>query len=384
MGKAVPVEATPSVPPTSVGLDEKRLALAVDLAARYCSDGGDAGIAMYVARSGVPVLDVVIGHDHEGRPLTPETRFWYASACKPLTAACIAVLSEAGLLSFSDPLVRHLPELAGHGKSAVTVQHLLTHTAGFPDFAGSGVGVRDWYDWDAAVAATCALPLEYPPGSRAAYHPLSYGLLGELVPRLDGRRFEEFFAAEVAAPLAMTTFTWGLAQADVPHTRLGLPGQPDGDVLADHQSPQALSAVIPALNGWGTARDLGRFYLGFGEADGSWLSPATLARMSRAEAPVPVTDGVGSPTLVGGGGAARGLGFEVGTPACGSSVFGELAGPRTFGHPGLRSTVAWSDPDTDLVCVILANGAREQSDGERRLSMLSDAVHRSVTDRLKP
>ena len=385
MAKAVPVELTPSAAPTSVGLDEKRLSLAVELAARFCSDGGDAGIAMFVARRGVPVLDVVIGHDDKGRPLTPGTRFWYASACKPLTAACIAVLAEAGALSFSDPLARHLPELDALGKSTVTVQHLLTHTAGMADLAGTGVGVRDWYDWQGAVTATCALPLEHPPGSRVVYHPLSYGLLGELVPRLDGRRFEEFFAAEVAAPLAMTTFSWGLPDSDVPFTRLGLPGQPDVDVLADYQSPQAMAAVMPAVNGWGTARDLGRFYLAFAESDGSWLAPSTLARLSRAEVPVPATDQLSGAAFAGAGrSAARGLGFEVGTPASGPSVFGELAGPRTFGHPGLRSTVAWRDPDADLVCVILANGAREPLDGERRLSMLSDAVHRCVTDQRQP
>ena len=362
-----------SADPEAVGLDPGRLSAAVDLATTYCRDGSDAGIAMFVARHGVPVVDVVVGTDDTGAPLTPDTRFLFASASKPLTAACIAVLEDRGLVSINDPVARYLPEFGDGDKALVTVRHLLTHTAGIPDALGRGVSIEDWYDWDHAVAATCRLPLEFPPGSRAEYHPLSYGLLGALIPALDGRDFATFCADEVATPVGMKTFSWGLPDAGVPSTRLGLPGQPDKDALDALHRPEAHAAVIPAINGWGTAHDLGAFYLAI-SSDGDWLSASIRTRLTRPHID-PAPEGAN---------AARGLGFEVGIPPSGASVFGELAGPRTFGHPGLRSTVAWCDPDTDLVCVILANGARPADEGQRRLSVISDAIHRAVLPHTSP
>src|SRR5579884_1091709 len=100
----------------------------------------------------------------------------------------------------------------------MTVDHLLTHRAGIPDFFCSGVTPEDWCDWDRAVRLTAALPLEYPPGTQTAYHALSFGLLGELVHRVDGRPFAQFFAEEVAGPLALDTVSWGLQDRSVPYT----------------------------------------------------------------------------------------------------------------------------------------------------------------------
>jgi CubicO group peptidase (beta-lactamase class C family) len=72
----------------------------------------------------------------------------------------------------------------------------------------------------------------------------------------------------------------------------------------------------------------------------------------------------------------HGLGWEVGRRP--RSVFGELSGPRVFGHPGGRSTVGWCDPDSGVACAILCNGTPAFDDAERRLCMLSDAVIRAI------
>lgn len=88
-----------------------------------------------------------------------------------------------------------------------------------------------------------------------------------------------------------------------------------------------------------------------------------------------MTTPFGPPGLAG---AVQGYGLAVGDVEGATSVFGELAGPRTFGHPGMRSTVGWCDPDSGTVCAILCNGSPSLPEGQRRLSILSDAVHRGV------
>lgn len=357
--------------PAAVGLDAGRLRAVLALA-RQCIDAGlDAGISLFVARHGVPVLAGAVGRTPDGQPLTPQSRFLYLSASKPLTAAAVALLTERGLLAFTDPISRHIPEFGEGIRSAATVHHLLTHQAGIPDSFCRGVTVADWYDWKTATSRTCELPFEWYPGTNRTYHPLSYGLLGELVPRLDGRTFAEFFEAEVAKPLGMSTLSWGLPDpAAMLHTRLGLEGQDGLELARVFQTDEAMAAVIPAGNAWGTAEDLGRFYLALADAGAGWLAPATVARMTRAQ----TTTG-DAPGLV-----ASGYGLEVGVPVAVGQVFGELAGPRTFGHPGGRSTVGWCDSDTGVVAVILCNGMPDADEGQRRLCLLSDAVHRAVVD----
>jgi CubicO group peptidase (beta-lactamase class C family) len=71
-------------------------------------------------------------------------------------------------------------------------------------------------------------------------------------------------------------------------------------------------------------------------------------------------------------GGALGRGVEVGPRPGG--CFGDRAGARTFGHPGVRSTVGWHDPDTGVSCAILANGAPGAAEGQQRLCAISDAV----------
>ncbi|MGI8991297.1 MAG: TIM barrel protein [Bryobacteraceae bacterium] len=66
----------------------------------------------------------------------------------------------------------------------------------------------------------------------------------------------------------------------------------------------------------------------------------------------------------------RGLGWAL-------SGFGDPVSTRTFGHSGATGTIAWADPETQLLCVILTN--RELSvDGGHLLNMVSNAVASSV------
>ncbi len=330
----------------------------LDAAREFVDRGWDRGIAVAVLRDGETLLDAAVGTDLDGGPLTPQTRFLLFSASKPLTAFCTVMLADRGRLGYDDPLARHIPEFGDGERARVTVDHLLTHRAGISDFFCAGVTVEDWFDWERAVRLTCALPLENPPGTRTAYHPLSFGLLGELVPRVDGRAFARFFADEVAAPLGLDTITWGLPDSSVPNTHTGIDGQPDVATVRRFQTEAARRAVVPAGNAWGTALDLARFHHMLGSGGRGLVSPESAAEMVR-----PRVEGDGGPL---------GRGLEVGRRAGGCT--GDLAGPRVFGHPGIRSTVGWHDPDTGISCAILCNGTPSQDLGQQRLCAISDAV----------
>jgi CubicO group peptidase (beta-lactamase class C family) len=71
-----------------------------------------------------------------------------------------------------------------------------------------------------------------------------------------------------------------------------------------------------------------------------------------------------------------GLGWAVGRTAP-YYAFGDLVSPRTFGHNGATGTVAWADPETQVLCVILTNRGWSMDEG-RVLRLASNAVAASV------
>ncbi len=69
-------------------------------------------------------------------PATPSTLYRIGSITKLFTATAILILRDAGKLALDDPLTAHLAWFAMKSASpdagAITIRHLLTHTAGLP------------------------------------------------------------------------------------------------------------------------------------------------------------------------------------------------------------------------------------------------------------
>src|SRR5690606_16711779 len=67
-------------------------------------------------------------------PVTPNTIFDMASLTKVMaTTPSILILCEQGKFRLDDPVAMFIPEFAAHGKDAITIRHLLTHTSWLPD-----------------------------------------------------------------------------------------------------------------------------------------------------------------------------------------------------------------------------------------------------------
>src|SRR4051812_40412662 len=165
-------------------------------------DAGDAGASVAVFVDGEPVVDVWGGFADRDRtsPWQRDTITNVWSVTKTMTALCALVLADRGDLDLAAPVGRYWPEFAASGKQDVLVRHLLAHTAGLPDWDAP---IEDLYDWSSATARLAGQAPQWEPGSAAGYHSLTQGfLVGEVVHRITGRSLGEFFAAEVAGPLA--------------------------------------------------------------------------------------------------------------------------------------------------------------------------------------
>ena len=145
----------------------------------------------------------------DSTPVTLRTLFRVASITKVFTATAIMKLEEVGALRRGDPVQEHLPWFAlarppATGEAPVTVQHLLTHTAGMPrDSRLTDFDRRLQPERGEAIAALPDQQLESAPGERYAYSNLGYAVLGQLIAEKAGTPYAEYMRREILEPLGM-------------------------------------------------------------------------------------------------------------------------------------------------------------------------------------
>src|SRR5882724_2158790 len=116
--------------------------------------------------------------------MTEDTIFDIASLTKPFgTTLAVMSLVERGEVKLDAPLGRYLPEFRKPGFAHVTIQRLLTHTAGLPAIPPPGTVKPAITD---TVRAFARLSFDYSPGSGTQYSDVGFILLGEVVRRVSG------------------------------------------------------------------------------------------------------------------------------------------------------------------------------------------------------
>ena len=337
-------------------------------------DEGAAQLA--VCHQGQLVVDLWTGRDViGGRPYTGDSISILMSVSKGMTATCVHLLGQRGLLDVDAPVARYWPEFAANGKQHVTVRHLLTHSAGLFGFpVEARIGPRDLLDWDRCVTVLAGMAPLWEPGTAFAYHSLTFGfLLGEVVHRIAGRTVGQFFAEELAKPLGLDLWiglpeteehrvadqfsrlpeatpqqardqlqALGIDTADpVVATMLASSSLGGEEAMRVLNSRAGHAAEVPSANGIGNARSLARLYAALvGEVDGvRLLHPDTVERVRVAQ-----TDQMTGPEPLGKIPQPYPLRFALGyeAPRAGSPLLGDSC----FGHAGLGGRLAFADPVT--------------------------------------
>jgi CubicO group peptidase (beta-lactamase class C family) len=134
--------------------------------------------------------------------VSESTKFEAASLGKPLFAAAVLRLVDAGALQLDRPLSSYvaLPDVTDAGARAITTRHVLSHTTGLPN-------------WRQAPGPL--LPAS-PPGSRFSYSGEGFFYLQRVIERLVGRPIEQVMREQVFDPLGMasSSYVWQPASAD--------------------------------------------------------------------------------------------------------------------------------------------------------------------------
>lgn len=253
-----------------------------DRMARVAQSMADRGLfsgAVLVARGDEVLLNRAYGKaslvwDIDNQP---GHRFLLASVSKQFTAAAVLRLADQGRLQLTDPLQQHLPDLPEAWR-AITVQQLLTHTSGIPNYTEAdnfGVTKTQRATPLELLAPMRALPLDFAPGSKMHYSNSGYLLLGLLIEQLSGQSYADFMQAQVFNPLGMADS--GMARSDMTiehlvsgHVREGHTLRPAN--FTDLSVPYAAGAL------YGTTGDLLKWQRGL--YGGQVISPASLQAMT--------------------------------------------------------------------------------------------------------
>jgi len=208
---------------------------------------------------------------------TPSTKFRLGSITKQFTAASILLLEERGKLKVEDPVRKYLPD-APAAWNKMTIFHVLTHTAGIPNFTN----FPDYRSTEALATTPEKLvarfrdkPLEFEPGEKWNYSNSGYVLLGYLIEKISGESYEAFVQKNIFTPLGMKDSGYDSNFAIIPRRATGYEPGPNGPVNAGfvHMSiPFAAGAL------YSTSEDILRWEQGlFG---GKLLSAASLQKMT--------------------------------------------------------------------------------------------------------
>ena len=358
--------------PASVAMSGEGLERAADLLAASVTAGDITAGALLVARHRRVVLSRGFGclrPEPGSEPVAPESIFLLASITKPVTAVALMRLVDAGRLSLDDPVCLHIPEYRGWDRQKVRVAHLLSHTSGMPDMLPQNMALRRSHaPLSAFVEGAIHTPLLYEPGTAFRYQSKGILLAAEIVERCTGKRLRDFEQEEILRPLGMERSALGLGDfriQDLVWCGNTMDQSEDGKRFGPN-TPYWRDMGCPWGGMHSCAPDLAillQTMLDKGTGGGHrLLSPAAAATM--------VADQNGDLA------APWGLGWALRDSRV-WAYFGELVSARTFGHVGATGTVAWADPERDLICVVLTN---QMVANGHLLRRVSNAVAASVQD----
>jgi CubicO group peptidase (beta-lactamase class C family) len=359
--------------PAALGLRTARWERALRLIDTWCQSGILPATAVCFVRGTKTTGVHLFGRQStssESPPIRDDAIFLVASITKPIVASAVLLLVERGQLALDDRVEEYVPEFGREGKHAVTVRHLLTHTSGLADMLPNNFELRAAQASLAEfVAGACASRLDFLPGQGVQYQSLGFAMLGEIIRRVTGIECARFLKDEIFQPLEMidtalgAQFDWfqgsqckanRIAEVAIPtDSEMGSAsasswnwnssywrrlGAPWGGLLTTPADLARLAAMQLRLGAFGDRRILSR----------ASVEAATRNQLL-AMRDVPEEDRRTRPW---------GLGWRLNWPAH-SANFGDLLGPRSYGHWGATGTLMWIDPDLDAALILLTTKPQE-------------------------
>jgi CubicO group peptidase (beta-lactamase class C family) len=305
----------------------------------------------------------------ERLPAMRETIFDLASLTKNIaTTTATMLLIDDGAIALDDPVAKFLPSFGDRGKDAVTIRHLLTHSAGLKPWRGfhelliqkerktgeRTLGTPEGREW--IIDRVLRSALVHQPGEAAVYGDLDFIALGALVEEITKQGLDAFCSERVFGPLGMKD----TAFLPLPADGAEAPAIPaalrrriaatencawrDRILWGEVHDPNAcaMGGVAGHAGLFAPADDVMRFAQTFldvwhGRSD---ALPRELVREFSRRQHIPES-------------SDWAIGWD--TPTAGSSSSGQHFSENSVGHLGFTGTSVWIDLDREAIVVMLTN-----------------------------
>jgi CubicO group peptidase (beta-lactamase class C family) len=313
--------------------------------------------------------------------MTTDSVFWIASMTKAITSAAAMQLVEQGKLSLDEPIGKVLPDLASPqvlegfdakgepklrpARKAITLRHLMTHTAGFAYNMWNGDMLQYLDKTGLPAVTTCKndalkTPLMTDPGTRWEYG-INIDFVGKAVEAASGKRLDAYLRDHLFTPLGMSDTGFKIGEAQRKRLVAMHQRNEDGSLSTiPFELEQDPEFHMGGGGLYGTAGDYIRFtqmILNKGSGNGNQvLKPETVALMGQnhigelnmtklTSAVAFATNDVDLyPDMV----KKWGLSFLINT-----AKTPEGRSPGSLAWAGLANTYYWIDPSRDVTGVIL-------------------------------
>jgi len=321
--------------------------------------GGTVYQKSYGAKSVEPVL----------LPMTDDTIFDSASLTKVIaTAPAIMLLAERDKLRLDDKVDHWITNFKAHGKGAVTIRHLLTHTSGLRPSLSSK---PTWSGLAKAIDLAKEERLTAQPGTKFRYSDINFILLGEIVQLASGQLLDEFTSKHIYQRLGMRDT--GFLPPFEQRSRVAPTERMDGEILhgiVHDPTARRMDGVAGHAGLFTTAADLSRFaqmMLNGGKLNGRRIFKSeTVQLMTSVHTPKGMK-------------AKRGLGWDIDSPY--SSPRGNHFKIGGYGHTGWTGGSLWIDPATRTIVILMTS--RTHPDGKGNVIALRREVATLAAEALR-
>ncbi len=410
----------PAVPSASQrpGLESRRAARIDGLLQRYVDENRIAGAVALVLRDGRPVYERAVGWaDKEaGRRMNPSTIFRIASQTKAFTSTAVLALVEEGKIGLTEPVGHFIPTFTRTtvavrtasginivpAKRAITIQDLLTHTAGISYgtdehvaalYEAKGLGPaagNGWYtaDKEEPICETMerlgTLPFVAQPGEAFVYG-YNTDILGCVVEKASGMPLDEFVRTRITSPLGLKDTRFFIPPAERERLAAVYASGPDGLIARAPEGSKGQGAYVDGprksfAGGAGltsTAHDYARFLEMIrhgGALDGvRILAPRTVELMTTNQSGTLHSFASYLSTERTSTGLGFGFGFET-VDRYGASG---MAGVGAFGWGGAYGTTYQVDVQSRSVLVLMIQLMPNATDIQQKFNTL---VYQALVD----
>jgi len=255
-----------------------------DMMRKYGVPGG----AVALVRDGKLIYARGFGYaDVENKtPVQPDALFRIASVSKPITSAAIMTLVAEGKLALDDrvaPFIAHLtpaPEATVDPRwEQITIRHLLNHTGGWdrtkpnggfdpmdrPLIAAAAVNAPAPASAETIIRYMKGMPLDFDPGTKHVYSNFGYAILGRVIERVSGMRYEDYVRARVLQPVGANRTRSGKSRMNG-----ALPDEVRYYVAGMGLNAPMVPSVFPGEGA--VPLNYGGYHLEAMDASGAWVS----------------------------------------------------------------------------------------------------------------